>query len=115
MPLHRVAQESLTFNMVTKHADINELIAQLRTHYEDVQAKAAFLALKLSELRPGNEVSFFGFHGSREQLLQEHSLLAGHAHLVQETITREKIAVATADQRFLKDIAAFSRQQMARY
>ena len=95
--------------MAKKQADIDELITQLRTHYKDVQAKAAFLALKLSELRPDNEVSFFGFHGAREQLLQEHSLLAGHAPLVQELIMREKSAVATANQRLLKDIAAFSR------
>ena len=101
--------------MATNHTDINELITQLRAHYEDVQAKAAFLALKLSELRPGDEVSFFGFHGAREQLLQEHSLLAGHAHMVQELIVREKIAVATADQLLLSEIVAFSRNEMSRY
>lgn len=101
--------------MATNNTDIQELIAQLRIHYESVQEKTAFLSLKQSELRPGDEISFFGFHQSREQLFQEHSLLAGHAHLVQETIMRERITISAADQRFLREIASFSRQQLTRY
>ena len=101
--------------MPTDKTDIHELIAQLRIHYESVQEKTAFLSLKQSELRPGDEISFFGFHQSREQLFQEHSLLAGHAHLVQETIVREKIAISAGDQRLLREITSFSRQWTSRY
>jgi len=101
--------------MATNNTDIQELIAQLRIHYESVQEKTAFLSLKQSELRPGDEISFFGFHQTRELFFQEHSLLAGHAHLVQETITRKKITISAADQRLLREIASFSRQQLTRY
>ena len=101
--------------MPTDKKDIQELIAQLRIHYERVQASATFLSLKQSELRPGDEISFFGFHETREQLFQEHSLLAGHAHLVQETIVREKISISSGDQRFLREIISFSRQWISRY
>ncbi len=101
--------------MPTDKTDIHELIAQLRIHYESVQGKTAFLSLKQSELRPGDEISFFGFHQTREQLFQEHSLLAGHAHLVQETIISEKITISADDQRLLREIASFSRQQIFRF
>jgi len=101
--------------MVTNNTDAHELIAQLRIHYERVQENTAFLSLKESELRPGDEISFFGFHQTREQLFQEHSLLAGHAHLVQETITREKITISAGDQRLLREIITFSSQQLTRY
>jgi hypothetical protein len=100
--------------MPTDKKDIQELIAQLRIHYERVQANATFFSLKQSEFRPDSEISFFGFHQAREQLFQEHSLLAGHAHLVQETITREKITISATDQRLLREIASFSRQQLTR-
>ena len=101
--------------MVTNTTDIHELIAQLRIHYESVREKTTFLSLKQSELRPGDEISFFGFHESREQLFQEHSLLAGHAHLVQETIVREKIAISVGEQHLLREIISFSRQWISRY
>lgn len=101
--------------MPTDNKDIHELIAQLRIHYERVQANATFLSLKQSELRPGDEISFFGFHQTREQFFQEHSLLAGHAHLVQETIVRENISISAGDQRLLREITSFSRQWTYRY
>jgi len=101
--------------MVTSKTDIPELIMELRTHYGSVQEKTEFFRLKQSELRLGDEVSFFGFHQCREQLFQEHSLLAGHAHLVQETIAREKITISADDQRLLREIASFSRQQLFRF
>jgi predicted deacetylase len=95
--------------------DIQALITELHTHYRNVQEKVEFLALKQSELRPGDEISFFGFHQAREELRQEHSLLAGHALMVQETIAREQITVTAPDQRLLNEIAAFSRQQFSPY
>ncbi len=101
--------------MATNHADIDELMTELRTHYSSVREKTEFFRLKQSELRLGDEVSFFGFHQDRERLFQEHSLLAGHAHIVQEAIAQRKLVLGAADQRLLMDIAAFSRQQMSRY
>ena len=91
--------------------DIQELIAKLRVSYGEVQGKREFLALKKSELRPGDEISFFGFMQAREQLA---SLLVGHAFLAQEIISKKKIAVSAADRRFLKEINALSWMHMSR-
>ena len=94
--------------------DIQELIAKLRVSYGEVQGKREFLALKKSELRPGDEISFFGFMQAREQLACETSLLVGHAFLAQEIISKKKIAVSAADRRFLKEINALSWMHMSR-
>ena len=101
--------------MVTTNADIQELIAALHTHYKSIQDKTAFLELQQSELRPADEFSFLSFYQAREQLIQEQSLLAGHAQMVQEIIAQEIIFISDADQRLLKKIVTYSRQQSSRY
>ncbi|MEI8120466.1 MAG: hypothetical protein WCI20_00325 [bacterium] len=93
---------------------IQKLIAELRLLYGKVRGEREFLALKKSELRPGDEISFFGFIQAREQLACETSLLTGHAILVQEIIARKKIVVPAADQRFLKEINALSWMYISR-
>jgi hypothetical protein len=101
--------------MKINHEGIPTLISELRSLYGKVQGEREFLALKKSELRPGDEISFFGFIQAREQLACETSLLTGHAILVQEIIARQKIAVPEADQRFLKEISALSWMHISRF
>lgn len=93
---------------------IQKLIAELRLSYEKVRGGREFLALKKTELRPGDEISFFGFIQAREQLACETSLLIGHAILVQEIIAKKKIVVPATDQRFLKQISALSWVHISR-
>lgn len=112
---HQVNHDSQIFSMATDNIDVQGLITELRIHYKSVQDKAAFVALKQSELRPGDDISFFGFQQAREELIQEHALLAGHAHMVQESIAQEKITLSIEDHRLLNDIAAFSPRETSLY
>ena len=57
--------------------DVRDLIAELRRCHAHTKDQAAFLALKQSELRPGNEISFFWYLQAKEHLHIEQSLLSG--------------------------------------
>lgn len=89
--------------------ELPELISALQSHFKKVQSDNAFLALKQSELRPDNQVSLFGFMDAGQQLSIERSLLAGHAFMIQEMITRKKVTLDRNSQRLLQEILAYSR------
>jgi hypothetical protein len=89
--------------------EIPELISSLQSHFEKVQSNSAFLSLKQSELRPDDYVSLSGMMQVQEQLRIEHSLLAGHAFMIQEMITRKKITLDMRSYRQLHRILEFTR------
>lgn len=97
---------------MTKDDDVVKLIAELNVLFGKVQEKREFLYLKQSELQPSSEISFFGFLQAREQLAYETSVLAGHAHMIQEMIATEKLILDPVSKRLLKEIMTFSRQQI---
>ena len=53
---------------MTTAKEIRELVSELKRHFEKVKAESAFVALKQSELRPGDQMSFFGFLEAKESL-----------------------------------------------
>ena len=57
---------------------ILQLIAELRFQHERTKATAEFMHLKQSELRPGDEISMWGYMQERERLEVEANILAGH-------------------------------------
>jgi hypothetical protein len=69
------------------------LVEALRQHAEKVRTQAAFLALKQSELRPDDEMSFFGHQQAREELTLEAGLLKGHLLMIQQEIRQTHRAV----------------------
>jgi hypothetical protein len=83
--------------------EIHELIAALRSQFEKVKADAAFLALKKSELRPGNYPSLCGTMEAQEQLNLERSLLSGRAWMIQEMVTRKKITLDANSRKLLRE------------
>lgn len=90
--------------------EIQGMIAELRKQYNLVQQKQEFLKLKESELRPEDEISFFGFLEAKQNLAIEQSLLSGHALMVQEDIQKKRLELSSDDQTFLKEIVAYSRR-----
>jgi hypothetical protein len=86
------------------HKDLQELIAALRSQQEKVEALDAFLDLKQSELRPENEMSFFGFLQAQEQLHIERSVLAGHALMLERAIRTKQIKLDLESRSFLRQI-----------
>lgn len=88
---------------------LHEWIAALQSHYEKVQAVAAFLALKKSELRSDDPVSLSGLMEAQEQLRIERSLLAGQVFMIQEMITKKKVALDMQSYRKLRRIAEYTR------
>ena len=90
--------------------DIQAQIAALKSQHEKVKALAAFLDLKQAELRPGDEISFFGFLEAKEQLAIEQSVLSGHAGMVQEFIQKERVPLDADSQRILRQIQTQVRQ-----
>jgi hypothetical protein len=91
-------------------ANIQEQVAALKTQHEKVKALAAFLDLKQAELRPGDEISFFGILEAKEQLAIEQSVLSGHAGIVQEFIQKKRVPLDADSQRMLRQIQAQARQ-----
>ena len=86
-----------------KDAEIDELIAAMHSHYECTKERQAFLELKRDEIRPGDELSLLGFVDAHQELRVEQSLLAGHFHMVQETIREKRVKLdATTMQRLRK-------------
>ena len=98
--------------MVIKDDDVVNLIAELNVLFGKVQEKREFLSLKHSELHPSSEISFYGFLQAREQLAFETSVLAGHAHMIQEMIATEKLTLDPVSKQLLKEVMTFSRQQL---
>ncbi len=98
--------------MTINDNEVRNLITELNVLFGKVQEKREFLSLKQSELHPSNEISFFGFLQAREQLAYETSVLAGHAHMIQEMIATEKLTLDPVSKRLLKEIMTFSRQQI---
>ena len=90
--------------------DIQAQMAALKSQHEKVKALATFLDLKQTELRPGDEISFFGFLEAKEQLAIEQSVLVGHASLVQELIQKERVPLDADSQRMLRQIQTQARQ-----
>ena len=88
--------------------EIPKLISSLQSHFEKVQSNSAFLSLKQSELRPDDYVSLSGMMEVQEQLRIEHSLLAGHAFMIQEMITRKKVTLDMQSYRQLRRILEFT-------
>ena len=78
--------------MTTNQAELHELIAALRAHYDKIQDMTAWLELKQSELRPGDELSFQGFMDAQRNLVFEQSLLDSHATMVEQDIQADGIA-----------------------
>lgn len=69
---------------------LKPLAQALLDHAEKVRAQTEFLKIKQDELRPGDEVSFFGHLQAKEELTLEAGLLSGHLLMVQEQIQRSK-------------------------
>ena len=90
--------------------DILAQIAALKSQHEKVKALAAFLDLKKAELRPGDEISFFGFLETKEQLAIEQSALSGHAGMIQEFINEKRVSLDADSQRMLRQIQTEARQ-----
>lgn len=79
-------------NMTINQAELHELIAALRAHYDKIQDMTAWLELKQSELRPGDELSFLGFMDAQRNLVFEQSLLDSHATMVEQDLQAAGIA-----------------------
>lgn len=90
--------------------DVQQLIAELRLHFERTKEMAAFVSLKQSELRPDDEISFFGLLQAREQLAVQSSLLAGHSQLLNDEVVRMKQPLDPASLHLLKEVSAYARQ-----
>ena len=89
-----------------KADDLQEMIATLRSQYEKVKTQAAFLELKQSELRPGDEISFFWYLQAKEHLHIEQSLLSGHAYMVRQILAKRKRATSPEIGGILREIEA---------
>jgi hypothetical protein len=89
--------------------NIQELIAEIRRQYDRVREKQEFLRLKQSELRPGDEMSFFGYWEAKQNLAMEQSLLSGHAFMVQQELQKRRITLDARTARILREIANTSR------
>ena len=92
------------------HQETDQLIAQLQQCYARTQERAAFLALKQSELRPDDQLSLFGFMEAKEQLTIERSLLSGHVFMVHELIQKKQVILDSNSQRILSQIQTQVRQ-----
>jgi len=86
--------------------DVHELIAELRHCHARTKDQAAFLALKQSELRPGDEISFFWYLQAKEQLHIEQSLLSGHAYMVRQILANRKQSASPEIRQTLREIEA---------
>lgn len=89
--------------------EIHELISELRVQFDKVKEKVAWLELKQSELRPGDQISYYGFLEAKQNLLMERSLLSGHATMVQEDIQKWRVTVDPQSARILKEIVRYSK------
>ena len=82
--------------------DITDLVAAIRSHQEYVSTLAAFLELKKSELRPGDDISFLGLLAAKQDLMVEQSILSGHAFMVEEDIRAKHIKLDEYSWRVLR-------------
>jgi len=83
---------------------VADLLSTLSRLHESVKEKSAFLALKLSELRPGDEISQQFYQEAREQLIREENLLLGHARKILDLVQRKRIRINRGMQLFLESI-----------
>jgi len=88
--------------------EIQELISELRIHFDKVREQVAWLQLKQSELRPDDQISFFGLLEAKQNLTIEQSLLSGHALMVQKDIQQSRITIDPQTARMLKEIVHYS-------
>jgi len=86
--------------------DVRDLIAELRRCHARAKDQTAFLELKQSELRPGNEISFFWYLQAKEHLHIEQSLLSGHAYMVRQILAKRKRATSPEIGGILREIEA---------
>ncbi len=103
---HEPSARTLKGRQNRKADDLQEMIATLRSQYEKVKTQAAFLELKQSELRPGDEISFFGYLQAKEQLNIEQSLLSGHAYMVRQILANRKQSASPEIRQTLREIEA---------
>jgi len=95
--------------MKAAEQEIRELISELRIQFDKVREKVAWLELKQSELRPDDQISFFGYLEAQQNLAMEKSLLSGHALMVQQDIQKSRITIDPQTARMLKEIIRYSR------
>jgi len=93
-----------------ENQETGQLIVELQRCYVRTQERAAFLALKQSELRPDDQLSLLGFMEAKEQLAIERSVLSGHACMVQEFIQTNRVILDSNSQRILRQIQTQIRQ-----
>ena len=93
-----------------ENQETGQLIVELQRCYVRTQERAAFLALKQSELRPDDQLSLVGFMEAKEQLTIEQSILSGHVCMVQELIQTKRVTLDTNSQRLLRQIQTQVRQ-----
>jgi len=103
---HEPSARTLKGRKNRKADDLQEMIATLRSQYEKVKTQAAFLELKQSELRPGDEISFFWYLQAKEQLYIEQSLLSGHAYMVRQILAKRKQSANLEIKGILREIEA---------
>lgn len=85
--------------------DAQELMAAIRSQYDRIRQDQEFLKLKESELRPGDEMSFFGFWEAKQNLAMEQSLLAGHVFMIRQGIRQHRISIDVQMAKILEQIA----------
>ena len=89
--------------------DVEEMMERLRSQFEKVKADAAFLTLKQRELRPGDQMSLFGFMNAQEEVRMEQSVLGGHAFMIQQELARRHCAADPKTRQFLAEILNYAR------
>ena len=94
--------------MANRH-ELKDLISELRLQFDRVRTKAAWVGLKRSELGPDEFISQSMFMNADSELRLEQSLLAGHAFMVQELVTKRKLSLDRTSQRLLQEILAYAR------
>jgi hypothetical protein len=89
--------------------EIKELISELRMHFDRLREKAAWLGLQRNELRPDDFISHSMFMDAANALRLEHSLLAGHAFMVQQEFARRHSTPDAKTKHLLRAILNYTR------
>ena len=87
-----------------KADDLQEMITAIRSQLNHVRDQTSFLALKRSEMRPGDQMSLYGFMDAQEQLKIENSLLGGHAQMLLDMMVERKLKPDMDTRRLLNEI-----------
>jgi len=80
------------------------MITAIRSQLNHVRDQTSFLALKRSEMRPGDQMSLYGFMDAQEQLKIENSLLGGHAQMLLDMMVERKLKPDMDTRRLLNEI-----------